>query len=118
MRQGDTIQWVVGQPGPPHQVRFGANGVTSVADINTILENITPALSLQATVHGFRHLLTAQVKDDAEPGKTFIFTCGVHPGPMLSLPFTVCEGRRSTAPDPQVLAEAALHWHVHVDTTP
>jgi hypothetical protein len=120
VHQSDTIQWVVGSPSPPHKVRFGANGATSVADINDILENITPPLTAgDGPQASSGILLTARVKDDATPGKTFIFTCGVHPVAMLSLPFTVAAkvvGQPSRTH--KIMGEAGLHWHVHVDTTP
>ena len=121
VRQGDTIQWVVGQGSPPHKVRFGANGATSVAEINTILTNITPPLTPagDGPQKPSGILLTAKVKDDAEPGKTFIFTCGVHPPQMLSLPFTVAAKVAGQPPRThKIIGEAGLHWHVHVDTTP
>lgn len=121
VRQGDTIQWVVGTGSPPHRVRFGANGATSVAEINTILENLTPPLNPAGDGRQAASgtLLTAKVKDNAEPGKTFIFTCGVHPGQMLSLPFTVAAKVAGQPPRThKIIGEAGLHWHIHVDTTP
>jgi hypothetical protein len=120
VRQGDTIQWVVGPGNIQHKVKFGATGTTSVAEIRDILD-ITPPLTAagESRQAASGTLLTAKVKDNAEPGKTFIFTCGVHPGQMLSLPFTVAaKVAGQPARTHKIIGEVGLHWHLHVDTTP
>jgi plastocyanin len=119
VRPGDTIQWV-GTGNPPHKVRFGANGATPVDDINKILENITPPLANgDGPVLNGTTSLTAKVKDNAEVvGKTFVFTCGIHPPVMLSLQFTVAAKDGPTPRIHKITGEPGLHWHLHVDTTP
>ena len=122
VRQGDTIQWVhLGPMGVPHKVRFGSSGATPVADINMILENFKPPLNAMGDAPPATSgtLLTAKVKDTAMAGATFVFTCGIHPMPMLSLPFRV-EAKVAGQParTHKITAEMGLHWHVHVDTTP
>lgn len=118
VRQGDTIEWVAVGP-PPHKVRFGANGATPVAEVSALL-TFEPALNNGDSPQlPTGKLLTAKVKDDAEPGKTFVFTCGVHPGPMLSLPFTIAAKVASQPPRThKIMGVTGLHWHLHVDTTP
>jgi plastocyanin len=125
VRQGDTIEWVAVGP-PPHKVRFGAGaGVTSVADMN-LLVTFTPALTIgpggegDSPQSGNGPLLTAKVKDDAAPGKSFVFNCGVHSGgPMISLPFTIAAKVDGVPPRThKIIGEQGLHWHLHVDTTP
>jgi hypothetical protein len=124
VRQGDTIEWVAVGP-PPHRVRFGSPGTTPFAEVSALLE-FTPTLtagpggeadSPQAPTGT---LLTAKVKDDAVPGKTFIFNCGVHPGgQMLSLPFTIAAKVAGEQPRRhRIMGVTGLHWHLHIDTTP
>lgn len=120
VRPGDTITWS-GTGNPPHKVRFGANGASPIADINDILENITPPLvSGDGPVfNNTTTTLTAKVKDAAGVGKSFIFTCGFHPGQMLSLQFTVAAKVTGQGPRThKIVGEPGLHWHLHVDTTP
>jgi plastocyanin len=124
VKQGDTIEWIA-TGGPPHRVRFGADGASSVAEINNILENFSPALT-PAPTGGVESpgvntgtILTAKVKDTAVPDATFIFVCGVHPGPMLSLPFKVEPKVAGLPPRThRIFGGPGLGWHVHVDTTP
>ena len=88
VRQGDTIQWVAAQ-GPPHKVRFGSSGATPVPEIDAIL-TFNPLLVNGEGTATSGTLLTATVKEDPSTvGKTFIFTCALHPAQMLSLPFVV-----------------------------
>jgi hypothetical protein len=100
IRQGDTIEWIA--VSGTHKVRFGANGATSVAEINTILENfsqaLTPGTTGDSPAASSGTLLTAKVKDDATPGKTFVFTCGIHTTPMLSELFTIAAKVPGQAP--------------------
>ena len=131
IRQGDTIEWVA-VSGGNHKVRFGANGATSVADINTILENfsqaLTPGTTGDSPAASSGTLLTAKVKDDATPGKTFIFTCGIHTTPMLSEPFTIAAKVPGQPPRnlkiKGVFVSGQMHWFleaardVQVDTAP
>ena len=121
VRPGDTIQWVLGSGSPPHKVRFGANGATPVTEVKQVLGNfstdLTPAGDGPALTVGTP--FTAKVLDTAEPGKTFIFTCGIHPPVMLSLQFTVAaKVPGQAARTHKIVGETGLHWHLHVDTTP
>jgi hypothetical protein len=126
VRQGDSIEWVAVTGAPPHKVRFNANGASSIDEINAILENFSPALKVGP--NGERDsdppkssgtLLAAKVKDDAPPGKTFVFVCGIHTGAMLSFPFKV-EAKVAGEPSRthKIMGVPALHWHLHIDTTP
>jgi hypothetical protein len=126
VRQGDTIEWVSVGP-PPHKVRFGANGATSLDVINALLENFTPPLTVGGGGEGDSPsqsngtLLTAKVKDSADVvGKTFVFVCGIHTGgQMVSFPFRI-EAKVAGEPPRRhkIMGVQGLHWHLHVDTTP
>jgi plastocyanin len=119
VRPGDTIEWVA-VSGGPHKVRFGADEATSLDKLKDILENFTPPLTAAGdSPPGNPGPLTkATVKADAA-GKTFVFTCGVHPTDMLSLTFTVADKvAGQPARNHKISAEAGRHWHLHVDTTP
>jgi|ERR1043165_9223003 hypothetical protein len=123
VRQGDSIEWS-GAGAPPHKLRFGGpGGTTSIAVIKTILEGFNPPIPDNATVwdspQGGGKFATLKVKDDAPPGATFVFICGIHLGQMLSLPFKVeakvaGEGPRTH----KVIGVPGPDWHLHVDTTP
>jgi hypothetical protein len=118
VRQGDTIQWIAAA-GPPHKLKFGAAGTTPIADIEAILEFKPPLVNGESKATSGT-LQTATVKEDkATVGRTFVFTCGFHPDRMLSLAFTVAARDAGQTPRTHtVMGEAALHWHLHVDTTP
>jgi hypothetical protein len=120
VRRGDKIDWSA-LSGGPHRVKFGAAGTTSVAEINALLDFtpvLTPGGDSPQKVTG--PLTSAQVKDIPEVvGKTFVFTCGVHPAQMLSLTFTIAEKvTGGTARTHKITGESGLHWHLLVDTTP
>ena len=122
VRPGDTIQWAA-ISGGPHQVWFsGANGASSRAQIVDILDNFSaPGLDADGKSQGANTgaLLSATVKDaPGVVGKTFVFTCGIHPAAMLSLTFTVADKVAGQGPRThRILGESGSHWHLHVDTT-
>ena len=118
VRQGDTIEWIGAAGGPQHKLNFGAAGTTPVAEITTILD-FKPPLAGGESKQGSGLLVSATVKEDkATIGKKFVFTCGVHPVPMLSVSFVVAPRVPGEAPRTfTVMGESGLHWHVHADTT-
>jgi hypothetical protein len=119
VRQGDTIEWHAVGP-PPHKVRFGANGATPIAEVSALLDFDPVLVNGDSPQASTGKLLTAKVKDNATPGKTFIFVCGVHTGgQMVSLPFTIAAKVAGEQPRThKIMGVTGLHWHLHVDTTP
>jgi hypothetical protein len=118
VRPGDTIEWFAVGP-PKHKVRFGANGATPTNEVSALLDFNPALVDGDSPERSTGKLLTAKVKDNATVGKTFVFTCGVHPGAMLSLPFKI--EAKVTGEQPRthkIMGVVGLHWHLHVDTTP
>ena len=99
IRQGDTIEWVSVSSGP-HQVKFGGTvGARRFEDLDVqAILKFPPAPAPQLTISGdigtsparsTGPLLSATVDQDAVPGSTFFFTCGIHQAAMLSHPFKI-----------------------------
>lgn len=136
IRQGDTIEWVSVSSGP-HQVKFGGTvgGTTlpKISDVQAILK-FPPAPAPQLTISGdigtsparqTGDLLSATVDQNAAPGTTFFFTCGIHPGLMLSHPFKIeAKVAGQPATTHKIKGGPGLNWFMEVardasiDTTP
>ena len=125
VRPGDRIEWVVPNP---HRLRVGGAGLTSLEGVDKIL-NFSPALTPKPgniRESGSDAPVTGTVKDGAEMQgvANFVFTCGAHPGQMLSHPFTVEAKVDGEAPRTfRITADDDLRWimerrDVQVDTTP
>jgi plastocyanin len=113
VRQGDTIEWVA-VSGGNHRVRFGESGATSLTEINTILEP-TVAQDNPPVAIPSGALFTAKVRDSATVGKTFVFTCGIHTGQMLSETFTVAaKDPTQPARSHKIKGVSGPHWFMEV----
>jgi len=115
VRPGDTIQWVA-LSGGNHRLNFGAAGTTPANQIGDILTFDPPLTNGESPELSGAPLAKATVKDAV--GKTFVFTCGVHPAQMLSLTFEVAAAvPGQPARIHRISGETGNHWHLHVDTT-
>jgi hypothetical protein len=127
IRPGDTIEWDAPNP---HRLRVGGTNVTSLDDVDKIL-TFSPALTpkLGNIREGDSDVIVrATVRDgaDTQGVSGFVFTCGQHPGQMLSHPFQV-QAKATGQPSRTLkIRVEGLKWilrkddntDVQVDTTP
>lgn len=131
IRQGDIIEWVA-ESGGNHQVRFGGpvggTMLTPVPEVKERLENFVPTLTEDGAIalapeegKPSGSLLKAKVKDAAEVGKTFFFTCGIHTNAMISRPFKIEAKVAGQGPRTyRIKGATGQNWilEVPIDTTP
>ena len=116
LRPGDKIVW---NAPSPHFLQVGGDGLTPLDQVNKIL-TFSPALTIDRdTGSGDSDTaITGTVNDGADTAgvATFVFTCGNHPGPMKSQPFTIAASDRQPARTLQIRAASGpLRWLLKKD---